>query len=465
MDDGPNGLSLDPPPAAAAPSSDGPASTPPTWRRIALPAGAVILGLGFIIALAAVGSGLSDRDPALTPSHTPAPTTGSEPPSAGPSAATATSEASVGPPATPPTSSSASFNLLPGQPPANFEGQITCAETIGPSDPVALAWLVAGDPSVPQSFVLRDYADIGQPRTACTFVNVQVEQLIDARHIVIAAGGVHAVVDLPEVRYQWFQLPPWSAESGSMFIAVSPRLDQIVWLTWRVGEVGTSVLREIHVTTASGDTVVASLPDEPTGFCGAPLDYSKPGAYSLSGDYLYVIDQPRDAGGGGGLNYSLRVFAGSTTVFSLAPPAGGWPSGGHPAMPVWSPTSDTLYYRQGDDVWRWTPDEGASMFLAGVRWATPTITPDGSHLVYAVQGDVYLAELASPRNPDLIGQGASRPPVFLNDEQLWLFGTLADHGCAGSEGAPSIYNITDGSESPSIIDQVRGVWPATSSIY
>jgi hypothetical protein len=39
-------------------------------------------------------------------------------------------------------------------------------------------------------------------------------------------------------------------------------------------------------------------------------------------------------------------------------------------------------------------------------------------------------------------------------------------GCAtfGSE-EPLIYDINDGSESPSIIDQVMAVWPATSSNY
>jgi len=35
----------------------------------------------------------------------------------------------------------------------------------------------------------------------------------------------------------------------------------------------------------------------------------------------------------------------------------------------------------------------------------------------------------------------------------------------GSGDQPLIYNITDGSESPSIIDWVRHVWPATSSNF
>lgn len=63
---------------------------------------------------------------------------------------------------------------------------------------------------------LRDYADPGSPRTACQFHTQQaghgygVAQLIDARHVVIQSLDccqTYAMVDLPEVRYHWFQLP------------------------------------------------------------------------------------------------------------------------------------------------------------------------------------------------------------------------------------------------------------------
>jgi hypothetical protein len=35
----------------------------------------------------------------------------------------------------------------------------------------------------------------------------------------------------------------------------------------------------------------------------------------------------------------------------------------------------------------------------------------------------------------------------------------ADHGCAGTEAEPAVYNLLDGSVAPAIIEQVRAVWP------
>lgn len=381
---------------------------------------------------------------------------------------TASSTASPGTPATPsvhpPMSSAATFNLLPVEQPIDFDGQITCTGLIGRSDPVALVWLTADDPSVGATLTLRDYSDWTNPRTVCTFISVSVPQLIDAHHVVISwEDAAYAVVDLPDVEFHWFALPPYSAESSSTLIAVSPRLDQVAWLKERPGQSAT--MREIHVTTAAGDNVIASLPDHPTGFCGVPLDGSKPGAYSLSGEHLYVLDQGHSTTA----DYSLRVVEGLTTVLEVVPPSGGWPSGGHPAMAVWSPTSETLYYRQGNTVWRWTSADGVGTFLSNVSWSAPTITPNGKHLAYWIPGsdgtgEVYLADLESGASPRLIGQ-ARQAPIFLNDAQLWYISTPLDHGCAGLEGGPTIYNVTDGSEAPSIIEQVRGVWPAVTSAY
>jgi hypothetical protein len=355
--------------------------------------------------------------------------------------------------------------------PADFVSQITCTGSIGPSDPVAIVQLHA-DPYTGE-LALRDYADTTQPRTACTIgaANSRVEQLIDSRHLVIAWGSdAYAVVDLPEVRYHWFQLPPYTSESYSTFIAISPRLDEIVWLKERPGTEAAPMIgssREIHITTSKGDRVVASLPDTLTGFCGAPPDYSKRGAFSLSGAHLFVLDHPRVEGGNATAMHSLRVFEGEMAELSLVPPSGGWPEDEHPAQAVWSPTSDTLYYRQGGDVWQWTSARGASVFLPGVNWYYPTLTPDGSHIAYVLVGDgqytVYLIDLTTGAGPQLIGQ-AREKPVFLNDAQLW-FTIPSAAGCVTGGGEPLIYSIIDRSESPSIIDRVLQVWPATSAWY
>jgi hypothetical protein len=168
------------------------------------------------------------------------------------------------------------------------------------------------------------------------------------------------------------------------------------------------------------------------------------------------------------LDNILIVLQAQDEVMSLVPPDQGWEPGAQPAMALWSPTSETLYYRQGSDVWRWTPLGGAQRFLDGVTWQYPTISPDGSQLAYQVSTAggprVFLVDLVHGGRPQPIGDGARKWPVFLNSTQLWFRSVGVDHGCVGSEDeGPLIYNILDRSESPSIIDQVLMVWPATSS--
>jgi hypothetical protein len=381
--------------------------------------------------------------------------------SAVPTTPAPTSSPTPAPTASPPTSSSATFNLLPPKQPADFVSQITCSGSIGVSDPVAIVQLHAvkytGD------VVLRDYADPGTPRTACTFGtfagNNQVVQLIDARHVVIdvnAARGGHsyAVVDLPEVRFHWFQLNPGL---NPRFAAISPGLDQVAWLT--ADQAGGT--DKVHITTTAGDHVVASLPDPHLGRCGGPDD-SKAGAYTHSGAHLFILNQPIS-----NLN-SLVVVEGETAVLSVLPPSAGWPQGAHPAMAVWSPTSETLYYRKGSDVWKWTAGSDPQPYLPGVNWSYPTITPDGGHLAYTAASpdgtpDTYLIDLAHGGSPQMIGKGARTSPVFLNSTQLWF--KPVDTGCISSLHQPLIYNIADGSEAPSIIDHVIAVWPSTSSNF
>jgi hypothetical protein len=358
------------------------------------------------------------------------------------------------------SSTSDSFAILPGQQPADFVPGISCSGSIGASDPVAVVQLHEAQPT--GELVLRDYANPSSPRTACTLGNVPVVQIIDSRHVVIAHAA-WAVVDLPEARFHWFQLPR-VADSTTEFLAVSPRRDQVVWLKYRIDSTTSmATSREIHVTTAVGDRVIASLPDEPVGFCGAPPDYSKRAAHSASGAHLFLLDHPRTLQGLNSAS-SLRVFDGDTAVLSLVPPSGGWAAGEHPAMAVWSPTSETLYYRQGGDVWEWTPSGGSSVFLPGVKWFYPTITPDGRDLAYQDSDQfVYVMDLAAGGDPQRIGE-AREKPVFLNNTQLW-YTTPNIHGCATGDQEPVIYDIVDGAEFPSVIDWVLEVWPGTSAWY
>jgi hypothetical protein len=354
----------------------------------------------------------------------------------------------------PPVSSDATFSLLPVDEPAWFEPASSCDGPIGPSDPVAVVELL-GPANAPTTSVMRDYADPENPRSVCV-IGERVVQLIDARHIVVTACGgdqgpcADAVVDLPEAEYHWFSLPQ-SPNTWSSFVAVSPGLDEVAWTS----SLGDGTGRKVHLTTAAGDTVVADLLAV-GGRCGTPDD-SREGAYTHSGHGLFILDvpSPQDA--------VFLVYGDGHEALSFRPPDAA------PTMPLWSPVGETLYYSRAGDVWRWTARGGPEVFIHGVQWRYPTITPDGRHLAYAVPRDdglghdVYLVDLADGSDPKLIGHGRTFP-AFLNDTQLFYM-SEEEAVCGPGIDQPLIYNVTDASESPSIIQRVNAVWPATSSNF
>ena len=306
--------------------------------------------------------------------------------------------------------------------------------------------------------MLRNYSDPANPRTACVLARKQVhsvQQLIDARHVVI--HECHdtvcrlAVVDLPEVRYHWFELP----HPRSEFVAVSPNLDEVAWISAKPDYTG----RQLHLTRADGDHVVSKL--RPVGGrCGSPDD-SKRGAYTRSGDHLYVLDVPIAS------ETVFLVLAGLQKLVALRPPSGGW-GNGWPAMPVWSPTDETLYFRRSGHVWRWTPQEGEHRFLEGVSWRYPTISPDGRYLAYSVPQEdffhnTYLLDLSEGTAPELIGRRRTLP-AFITATQMWL--VSEEQGvCGPGLGERLIYDINERAEASSIIQSVIGIWPATSSNF
>jgi hypothetical protein len=242
------------------------------------------------------------------------------------------------------------------------------------------------------------------------------------------------------------------------FLAVAPDLGTVAWLSPDL----TANTDQIHLTTHAGDKVVASLPNPHGGRCGSPEDSNR-AAYSRSGKHLFVLDQPIP-----NLN-SLLVLEGDRVTLRIAPDPDHWAANAQPAMALWSPTSETLFYRKDAAVRSWTSASGPQSFLPGVSWFFPTISADGRHLAYAVEGQDYLhtvslVDLPPTSRPIQIGNGKRTLPTFLNARQLWFKSeNLGPCGSGGNQ--PLVYDLSDGSESASIIDSPVSAWPATSSSF
>ena len=324
---------------------------------------------------------------------------------------------------------------------------------MGPNDPLAVVTLLDANGDHGEH-VLRSYADVANPRTACTGVGWWT-RLLDANRAWTWActdgDCAFAVIDLPEGTASWFGMP--TPGEGGVVQAVAPDLQSVAWN--RYDEAGG---RELHVADATGDHLVFRFPVA-DGRCGSEID-SNIAAFSRSGDYLYYLDQAVPQ------FFTLVVVAGHEVEFTIEPPAGGWDTGNFPLMALWSPVVDTLYYRKGADIYEWTPDGGNRRILDSVPWLYPTITPDGRHLAYVLETadhrhDVYLATMSNLADATRIARDRTNP-VFLNDRQLWY--QTVGGGCGGSEAPrPRVYDIRTGDEAGSILAAVHTIWPGTSS--
>lgn len=387
----------------------------------------------------------------VTASPVPVAATPAIPPSPAPSTAAPTVPATLGPG----PSSSASTFLSAAEPRTDLDLGISCDGPIGEGDIVAIVDL---DPTDEERLSLRDYADIANPRTVCT-MKVRPTALIDARHIVVQHCPTGepcslVIVDLPEVQFHWYRPPvPWDFRQE--LVAISPRLDSVAWISTNEDY----TRRSVHVADASGDHAIADLA-EVGGRCGSPDD-SNIGRYTRDGSHVFVLDQP--------IAPSNRLFVaeGHDLRFSLVPPANGtWAQDEYPAMALWAPTSPTLFYRQDGDVLRWTPAGGVESFLPGVRWTSPSLTPDGRHLAYAVPNgtghDVFLMDPTKPGSQKRIATGRAGP-TFVNDRQLWYVSETPGDCTGGGQPKRLIYDIETGKEASSIIDSVAFIWPGTSA--
>jgi hypothetical protein len=362
------------------------------------------------------------------------------------------------------TSYGGSLAVLPADPRPDFDREIACNGTIGDTDPVVLVTVPAATADEDEHVELRDLADPAQPRTVCTFGSangIYDAWLLDARHLVISdqaaePRALFAVVDLPDVRFRWFELPPGTGW-GPELLTVGPNLDRVLWNDVHAG--GGDV-DEIHLATGDDDQVIATAPDPNQGRCGQASD-SSTGRYARTGPEAYVLTQPMDGW------QSLIVVDGDRAAVVAAPPSGGWAAGQAPQMAVWSPAQEELFWSQGGDAWRWTPDTGKKRVLRGVTWFDPTISADGRWLAYAAgqdggPGDLFVWDLHAAGAPKKIASSASSPR-FLDATQLWYLTGESMGDCTGTASTPVVDDLRTGRVAASDIPAVLSAWPATSA--
>jgi hypothetical protein len=373
------------------------------------------------------------------------------------------------PPTSGPTASSGisyqgSLAVLPAEPRPGFQRDIRCSGAIGADDPVVLVTVPATSLDGEEQVELRNRSDPANPRTACTLggANGMYDAwLLDARHLVIRDGdaepqALFAVVDLPEVLFHWFALPAGSGWESDL-LAIAPGLDMVLWNEVHAGDRDVDV---IHLATADDDEALVTLPDPNQGRCGQPTDSSF-GRWSPTGPEAFVLVQPIDGW------QSLLVLDPLTTFLSIVPPDGGWAAGEAPQMAVWSPTQEELYWSQGGDVWRWTPDVGRKRIFEGVTWFDPTFSADGRYLAWlemgdAGVGDIHVYDTRSAGRPKKVASSATSPR-FIDATHLWFLTGEAMGDCSSLAPTPRLYDVVSGTARDSDIPAVLSAWPATSA--
>jgi hypothetical protein len=137
------------------------------------------------------------------------------------------------------------------------------------------------------------------------------------------------------------------------------------------------------------------------------------------------------------------------------------PSSNVATKAVWSRQRDRLYFRDNEGVRTWEPSGIVTTQVAGLRWITTSMSPDGTTIAYTFQEDktyrfqVALLDLQTLRSRTLI---ADRVGAQFASDRL-LLSTKIVPGLPGGTGVVA-YDVITGVETSLPYDQVIDVWPA-----
>jgi len=321
---------------------------------------------------------------------------------------------------------------------------VSCTGNPGPTDPVAVVMMHGQS-----NYVLRDYANEDHPTNVCTFgVGVVIDAILDPHHVMTLANGNPAIVEIPSGTFYELSL-------AATAYAVAPDASQVLWLSLDAVT--------LHDSWDGNDSVLQQY-QATLGRCGSPDTDSKSIQFTRDGQYAYALWEQNFAD----TSY-LNVVHNHQNVFTLAPPPAGWGSkiSGGPLMAVWSPAGETLYFTKLGDIWSWNPNSGAVDLRTGLRWIDPSISPDGTHIVYAVRDSsgtptVHLMDPATGATGAQVGGAGRDLPYFLTKDLIWVHADVP--GCSGSQPNSYVYDLRTHSEYPSVLDGVAATWPAASAL-
>jgi hypothetical protein len=136
------------------------------------------------------------------------------------------------------------------------------------------------------------------------------------------------------------------------------------------------------------------------------------------------------------------------------------PSSNLATKAVWSRQGDRLYFRDNAGVRTWEPSGTVTTLVAGLRWITTSMSPDGTMIAYTFQEDktyrfqVALLDLQTLKSRTLI---ADRVGAEFASDRL-LLNTKIVPGLPGGTGVVA-YDLKTGAETVLPYDQVIDVWP------
>jgi len=213
-------------------------------------------------------------------------------------------------------------------------------------------------------------------------------------------------------------------------------------------------IQQLHVVRDGRDSALGTAPNLSFGVgcedrgCGDSWDIRL--LYSPNGSYILLVEQlPVQA---------FRIWTSDGRLLKSL-------DAGQFTMSVWS--GDALYWRdeKGVETWRAGSE---SLLLPGVSWVRPHASAAGGQIVYETRdpgfstAHVFLLDTASGKVREL--KSSRSEPAFLNAHLIWYQGEVAcpPGNCitpTAATGKNYIYDLSDGTETQSVIGAVFDVWP------